>query len=122
MAYNKIPKTTVTRVIKIYGAHSKEAENIQMMADARMPYECVADTLMLDADGVMKDMTAEDELDGPVHHLLHNFVEAVLPLGIERGLFPSKDNAITTEILRVLVELLHLRNEVSSLQQGKANA
>lgn len=119
MAYKKIPTATVRSAIKAYGANSKEHNTITLIADARLPYECIAELLLLDTDAVKQDLSGEQPLDTAEHTLLHNCLNTIIPLGIERGLLPCKDNALTTEILRVLVEILGMKNKISDLQSAE---
>lgn len=119
MAYKKIPTATIRSAINAYGRSSKEHSTILLVADARLPYESIADLLLLDADAVRQDLSGELPLDDAEHALLHNCLNTIIPLGIERGLLPCKDNALTTEILRVLVEILGMKNKISDLQNAE---
>lgn len=121
MAYKKIPTATIRSAINAYGRSSREHSTILLVADARLPYESIADLLLLDADAdaVRQDLSGEFPLDDAEHALLHNCLNTIIPLGIERGLLPCKDNALTTEILRVLVEILGMKNKISDLQNAE---
>lgn len=119
MAYKKIPTATIRSAINAYGRSSREHGTILLVADARLPYECIADLLLLDAEAVKQDLSGELQLDDAEHALLHSCLNTIIPLGIERGLLPCKDNALTTEILRVLVEILGMKNKISDLQNAQ---
>lgn len=116
MAYNTITEATIKKVAKRYGDDSPEAVAITNVAKARLPFECLAELLLVNADDIKKDLTGGLPFDEPMHTILVNCVNTLLPLGIERGLLPCRDTAFTTEVLRVLVELLQLKQEIHTLQ------
>nr|DAT58337.1 MAG TPA: hypothetical protein [Caudoviricetes sp.] len=121
MAYNKVPATMIRSAIKQYGAKSLEHNSILLVADARLPYESIAELLLISPESVKDDLSGDNQLPKQEHGILHNCLNKIIPLGIERGLLPCKDNALSTEILRVLVEILGLKNQISDLQNQLQN-
>ena len=120
MAYNNVSDAVIKKVAKRYGDDSPELTAIQNIAKARIPYECIAELLLEPVEDIKRDLTGLMPLEGEQHTVLINCVNALLPLGIERGLLPCRDSTFTTEILRVLVELLQLKRENSALQAGNS--
>lgn len=116
MAYSKIPAAAIKGAIEQYGRNSTEHQTILHMADARLPYESVAELLQMPVDAVKYDLIGDDPLPESEHYLLHNCLSTIIPIGISRGLLPCKDTALTTEILRVIVEILGLQREITNLQ------
>ena len=81
MAYKKIPTATIRSAINAYGRSSREHGTILLVADARLPYECIADLLLLDAEAVKQDLSGELQLDDAEHALLHNCLKYNYPIG-----------------------------------------
>lgn len=120
MAYNTITQATINRVEKRYGQNSAEHLAIKNIAEARLPFESMAELLLVNPTAVKADLTGGLPLEEDMHLLLINCVNNLVPLGLERGVLPCKDNALTTEILRLLVELLQMKNQISTLQQSES--
>lgn len=116
MAYNNITQGILKKVAKRYGDDSDNLRAIQLVADARLPFECVADILGWNADEIKDDLTGGNPLDDWRHGVVINFINTIVPDALERGLLPCRDTAIVTEILRVLIELMQARKQVADLQ------
>lgn len=119
MAYTKIPNTAIKGAIGLYGRNSTEHNTILLVAEARLPYDCISELLGIPVADIKNDLTGETPLDDNAHAVLHNCLGAIIPLGTERGVLPCKDQALTTEILRLLVELLGLQRKITDLQTEK---
>lgn len=124
MAYNKISDAVVRKVCKKYGEGSVECQVIALVRETRVPYECIAEVMKCNAEQVRQDLTGTFKMDDQAHTMMVRFLTTVLPLGLERGVLPCKDTALTSSVLRLLVELCghkqiisNLKTQVSSLQE-----
>jgi len=116
MAYNNVTDAIVRKVCKKYGAGSIECETIMLVQQARVPYECIAEVMKCNAEQVKQDLTGTFAMEPQQHAILTKFLHTVVPLGIERGVLPCKDTALTSSVLRLLVELCGLKNRIKALQ------
>lgn len=119
MAYNNISDATIRKACKKYGDGSIECETARYVQQARVPFECIAECLGLNAEDVKHDVTGVFAMEEASHRVLHGFIKGILPLGIEKGVLPCKDTALTTSVLRLLVDLFKARKAHFALQQGK---
>lgn len=119
MAYNNVSDATLRKVCKKYGAGSVECESIQHVQQTRVPFECIAECLGLNPEDVKHDLTGTLAMDEQPHRMLHSFIRGILPLGIEKGVLPCRDTALTTSILKLLVVLYKARKVFYTLQQDK---
>lgn len=116
MAVKKPTKAHINRCIKRYGENSEEALAITRLAESGVSYDDVANLLQLDRDDVLASLSGLTPLDDATHTMLVRCLNSLLPKGTERGLFPCKDPVVIPEILRVLVEILHLQRQILALQ------
>lgn len=116
MAYQKPTPAQFAKCAKQYGEHSVEYKALSLVAEGRVPIECIADLMQIPSDFVKADLVGAVPLEGDAHGVLINCLTTIIPIGLERGLLPCKDLALTTEILRVLVEILQLQREIRALQ------
>lgn len=117
MAYNKVSDATIRRVCKTYGDNSVECRVIHLVRDARLPYECIAEVMKCETELVKQDLTGQFKLDEPTHNVMIRFLTTIIPLGIERGVLPCKDNALTSSVLRLLIELCGYKQHLQKLQE-----
>lgn len=111
MAYKKPTLTAMKRVANRYGETSKEYNTLTLIEQSRLPVEAAAELLGYHVDDVKSDLEGMVEMDETSHKVLHNCLNTIIPIGMERGLLPCRDLALTTEILRVLVEVMQLQQQ-----------
>lgn len=117
MAYNNVTDAVVRKVCKKYGEGSEECEVINLVRMARVPYECIAEVMRCNAEQVKQDLTGIFKMDDNTHAMMLRFLKTVLPLGLEYGVLPCKDGALTTSILTTLVKLCGYKQRSEMLQK-----
>lgn len=118
MAYNKISQATISKVEKRYGQNSKEFRSINLLADSRIPYECIAEALRLDPDATKTDLTGGIQLPENEHVILHNAINVLIVTALKRGLLPCKDNVVITPILEMLLFMEQANRQINALRQS----
>ena len=117
MAYNNVTDAVVRKVCKKYGEGSQECEVINLVRTARVPYECIAQVMRCNPEQVKQDLTGTFKMDDQLHAMMIRFLKTVLPLGIEHGVLPCKDSALTSSILTLLVKMCGYKHQVESLTE-----
>lgn len=116
MAYQKPTTAQYKRIGNKYGEDSKEFHALALIEQARLPLESVAEVLGFALDDVKTDIAGIAPMEPASHTILINAVTALANSGLTRGLLPCRDLALTTEILRVLVELMDAKRQLQALQ------
>lgn len=116
MAYNNVSDAVVRKVCKKYGEGSVECQVINLVREARVPYECIAEVMKCNLEAVKMDLTGTFKMEEQPHAMMVRFLTTILPLGLERGVLPCKDTALTTSVLRLLVELCGYKQHLKRLQ------
>lgn len=116
MAYQKPTIAQYKRIGNKYGEDSKEFHALALIEQARLPLESVAEALGFGLDDVKADIAGIAPMEPKAHTILINAITALSNDGIARGLLPCRDLALTTEILRVLIELMTLKRQLQTLQ------
>lgn len=115
MAYNNVTEAVVRKVCKKYGEDSQECEVINLVRAARVPYECIAEVMRCNPEQVKQDLTGTFKMDDTLHDMMIRFLRTVLPLGIEAGVLPCKDSALTSSILTLLIQLCGYKQRIDTL-------
>lgn len=116
MAYQKPTTAQYKRIGNKYGEDSKEFHALALIEQSRLPLESIAEVLGFNLDDVKADVTGIAPMEPHSHMILINAINSLAADGIKRGLLPSRDLALTTEILRTLVELMTVKHQLQSLQ------
>lgn len=117
MAYNNVSDAIVRKVCKKYGEGSIECQVISLVREARVPYECIAEVMKANPEEVKMDITGTFKMSEPQHSMLVKFLTTLLPMGLERGVLPCKDTALTTSVLKLLLETYGCHRRVNTLQE-----
>lgn len=116
MGYQKPSVTQMKRVAKTYGEDSAEYRVLKLIEKGRVAPEAIEEILQFGLDAIKEDLSGGLGLSENQHLTMINFLKTIIPMGLERGLLPCRDLALSASVLRTLVEIYQLQTQIRNLQ------
>lgn len=116
MGYQKPSITQMKRIAKIYGETSAEYQVQKLIEQGRIAPEALEEVMQFGLDAIKDDLAGGVALSENQHITLVNFIKTIVPMGIERGVLPCRDLALSASVLRTLVEIYQLQTQIRNLQ------